>query len=63
MTKNFSVGTLTDFHPTVYYICTVEWKKFTSNVLNICRLQVTFFTIMIINLFKHDVPSFELLNF
>ena len=32
------VGPLIDFQLTVYYICTVVWKKFTSNVLNICSI-------------------------
>ena len=27
-----SVGPLIDFQLTVYYICTVAWKKFASNV-------------------------------
>ena len=33
-----SVGPCINFQLTVYYNCTVVWKKFTSNVLNISRV-------------------------
>ena len=33
-----NVGPLNDFQLTVYYMCSVVWKQFQSNVLNICRI-------------------------
>ena len=60
------VGPLIDFQLTVYYICTVVWEKFTSNVLNICRIASenmldTFFTVPHAKKYNFPCPIYAFL--